>query len=184
MEAISLSISNNLNHHFKSILKNREFNFIQRLARENNWSLNYAHRCFIEYLRFIELIYTYKTVCTPSDEVDQVWHLHMQYSRHYQEMGNILGKFLHHDPTSGGQSENAKYEDQYFKTKCLYLKHFKENPPEDIWDDAESRFNIKPKSARINLCNKIILDKKQLYIFIIGFFLIGLGIGLIFTKIK
>lgn len=40
---------------------------------------------------------------TPSDEVDQAWHLHLTYSRSYWDefCGAVLEEVVHHDPTRG-----------------------------------------------------------------------------------
>jgi len=49
---------------------------------------------------------------TPSDTVDQAWHLHLIYTGHYWEelCGKVLGLQLHHEPSAGGAVEGGKYE--------------------------------------------------------------------------
>ena len=59
--------------------------FARRLARENRWSLAYAERVIEEYRRFCYLAMTAGHEVTPSDQVDQAWHLHLTYSRDYWE---------------------------------------------------------------------------------------------------
>ena len=80
---------------------------------------------------------------TPSDQVDQVWHLHLIYTRSYWEdfCGATLGKMVHHGPTKGGGSEAAKYQDWYEMTKQLYETVFRHQPPEDIWPASKERFS-------------------------------------------
>ncbi|MEZ5163668.1 MAG: hypothetical protein R2688_07940 [Fimbriimonadaceae bacterium] len=57
--------------------------FIKRLARENGWSIDFSQRVFEEYKRFAYLCMVSDQPCTPSDEVDQAWHLHMLYVESY-----------------------------------------------------------------------------------------------------
>jgi hypothetical protein len=118
--------------------------FLARLARENDWSLVYANRVMQEYRRFLFLAATCGHPVTPSDEVDQAWHLHLTYSRHYWETlcGEILKRPLHHSPTSGGADEGERYRDQYDRTLEAYCEAFGQEPPADIWPDAKKRFGI------------------------------------------
>jgi hypothetical protein len=56
------------------------FSFSQRLARENGWTVQYAKSVIDEYKKFIFLAIVSGHPVTPSDQVDQVWHLHLAYS--------------------------------------------------------------------------------------------------------
>lgn len=84
-----------------------EFSFSQRLARENNWSENYTKRVILEYKKFIYLCCITDHQITPSDSVDQVWHLHLTYTHSYwnELCQKTLGRNLHHHPTKGGTME-------------------------------------------------------------------------------
>ncbi|MEO1295024.1 MAG: hypothetical protein AAFW75_04335 [Cyanobacteria bacterium J06636_16] len=92
-----------------------EFPFSQRLARDNNWSLDYAEQAIDEYKKFIFLSVAAGHPVTPSDQVDQVWHLHLTYTRSYwgDLCQQILPEPLHHDPTLGGDAEDDKFWDWY-----------------------------------------------------------------------
>ena len=127
------------------------FPFSHRLARENGWSLTFADRVIDEYRRFIYLAATATTPMTPSDEVDQVWHLHLAYSRDYwiRLCGDVLGKTLHHGPTRGGDDEASKYARCYAETKHRYRQEFDETPPIDIWPSTEDRFNAAATYRRV-----------------------------------
>ena len=57
--------------------------FSQRLARENGWSRHFACRAIEEYKRFCYLAMTAGHSVSPSDAVDQAWHLHLLYTRSY-----------------------------------------------------------------------------------------------------
>src|SRR5688572_31481175 len=99
-----------------------QLTFTKRLARENGWSLAYADRVVHEYKRFVFLCMTAGHKCTPSDQVDQAWHLHMVYTESYwtRMCGHVLRRPLHHGPTRGGESEDDKYVDWYDRTKESY----------------------------------------------------------------
>ncbi|MEO1498644.1 MAG: hypothetical protein AAFV43_15985 [Planctomycetota bacterium] len=126
--------------------------FTKRLARENGWSHHYARRVVAEYQRFVFLAMTAGHEVTPSDEVDQAWHLHLTYTRSYWDelCGRVLGQPLHHGPTKGGSSEGARFEDQYARTFESYRRAFGEEPPADIWPPAETRFGEAPHWVRVN----------------------------------
>ena len=80
-----------------------EYAFTDRLALENGWPLEYTLRVFYEYKKFIFLLCIQSESLTPSDAVDQAWHLHLIYTRSYWDRWceNILNKRIHHGPTQG-----------------------------------------------------------------------------------
>ncbi|MGF2075510.1 glycine-rich domain-containing protein, partial [Enterococcus casseliflavus] len=90
----------------------------QRLARENGWKLEFTRRVVAEYKRFIFLAIVAGHAVTPSQQVDQAWHLHLLYTRSYWDdfCGQVLGLRIHHGPTQGGSAEQAKYRDWYDRT--------------------------------------------------------------------
>jgi len=129
------------------------FSFTQRLARENNWTQSFAQRVVLEYKRFVFLAATCEHPVTPSDEVDQAWHLHLLYTRSYWDglCGQVLGFPLHHGPTQGGAAEGKKFGDWYSRTLQAYQAAFTTAPPADIWPAAAVRFGEAPHFRRINL---------------------------------
>ncbi|HEY9697593.1 MAG TPA: hypothetical protein V6D10_10030 [Trichocoleus sp.] len=135
--------------------------FSQRLARENGWSLEYAWRVIEEYKKFVFLALASGHPVTPSDQVDQVWHLHLSYSRLYWEefCPKVLQASLHHDPTFGGEAENQKFEDWYSKTLESYEQFFEQAPPSDIWSAAEVRFGQDLYFVRVNTQRNWVLPK-------------------------
>lgn len=120
-----------------------EFTFSGRLARENGWELEFALRTIDEYKRFMFLLCIAPHPLTPSDQVDQVWHLHLIYTRSYWEdfCRDTLGRSIHHNPTRGGAAEGNKFTDWYAKTLALYMQTFGSPPPDDIWPEGEKRFS-------------------------------------------
>ncbi|MFK7887145.1 MAG: hypothetical protein AB8G16_09810 [Gammaproteobacteria bacterium] len=120
---------------------NPDFSFVDRLARDNSWSDDYAARAIMEYKKFVYLALVAEQSATPSDEVDQVWHLHLLYTRDYWgDFATVLGEPLHHGPTPGGSAARANYRDAYRQTLALYQTQFGERPPADIWPKTSRRF--------------------------------------------
>ncbi|MFM1932635.1 MAG: hypothetical protein RL226_1938 [Bacteroidota bacterium] len=119
-----------------------DFTFTDRLARENDWPIEFALRAVHEYKKFIFLICTADHPLTPSDQVDQVWHLHLIYTESYwlDMCRDTLRRDIHHGPTKGGQNEKDKFKDWYAETKVFYQKQLGETPPPDIWPSSKIRF--------------------------------------------
>lgn len=116
--------------------------FTSRLAREQAWTHAFAGRVAREYLRFIHLAMVAGHPVTPSEQVDQAWHLHLIYTRSYWQKlcRETLGRELHHGPTVGGQAEGEKFVNWYERTLASYQRVFRETPPADIWPASGERF--------------------------------------------
>lgn len=144
--------------------ENDSLTFTDRLCRENGWTKDYAKRCVAEYKKFIYLAMISEQAVTPSDEVDQVWHLHLTYTQSYwiDLCRNVLGKSLHHGPTKGGASESRKYRFQYQATLDKYREVFGLVPQSDIWPDCEQRFDQADKFVRLNTRDYVVLKKRSL----------------------
>ena len=125
--------------------------FEDRLARENGWSRAQAARVVEEYKRFCFLAATADHEVTPSDAVDQAWHLHLTYTRDYWErFCPMLGRPLHHGPTAGGADEQARFFEQYARTLKSYEQVFSEPAPADLWPSAARRLLDDPKARRVH----------------------------------
>lgn len=138
--------------------------FTQRLARENDWSAGYAARVVAEYKRFVFLAMTAGHEVTPSDQVDQAWHLHLTYTRSYwDEMcRDVLGRPLHHGPTRGGPAEGMRFEDQYERTLRAYREAFGEAAPPDIWPPSAIRFGEDVRFRRVNVARAWVVPRPRL----------------------
>jgi hypothetical protein len=112
--------------------------FEDRLAEEQRWSSDFARRTTAEYRRFLLLAATAAEPVTPSQIIDEAWHLHLTYTRSYWDRlcGEVLGKPLHHDPARGGPDEATKFRHQYDRTLAAYRTVFGEEPPADVWPQA------------------------------------------------
>ena len=152
------------------------FSFSRRLAQENGWSREFTERVVVEYKKFLYLVSRSQKALTPSDEVDQAWHLHLCYTRSYwQEVcGKILQKEIHHGPTKGGKAEEAKFEHWYERTKTLYQKTFGEKPPADIWPMSEVRFG-RVNFERVDRDANLVVSRKVVFG---GGVLFAVGLGL------
>lgn len=141
---------------------NAEFSFTDRLARENSWPLEFAIRAVFEYKKFMFLNCITTHPLTPSDQVDQVWHLHLIYTESYWTdfCKNTLEKAIHHGPTSGGESEKTKYTNWYESTKELYRSIFDNEPPIDIWPSSKIRFG-QIRFSRVNLHTHWVVPKPR-----------------------
>jgi uncharacterized protein (TIGR04222 family) len=135
--------------------------FSRRLARDHHWSQPYADRVLQEYRRFCFLACVCETPVTPSDQVDQVWHLHLLYTQDYWGpfTEKVLRRPLHHGPTRGGPAEGRRYDDQYTHTRHAYLRWFGEHPPPDIWPSATERFSRDVRWLRVNRDDHWLLPK-------------------------
>ena len=118
--------------------------FSARLARENGWSRAFVAKAIEEYRKFCFLAVHADHPVTPLDEVDQVWHLHLTYSRHYSDAlcRDTLEQPLHHGPTEGGVAEDRKFHDWYENTLASYRRYFGE-PPNDVWPAAHERLTTR-----------------------------------------
>lgn len=120
--------------------------FARRLARDNDWPAGFAERVIREYKRFVFLAMEAGHPVSPSEEVDQAWHLHLTYTKSYWQdlCGEVLGgRRLHHHPTKGGSDEAAKFDGQYQRTLDSYRRLFGEEPPPDVWISAGERRHSK-----------------------------------------
>lgn len=149
--------------HFEFDLPDAAFPFSRRLARENGWSHHFTLRVIEEYKRFLILCCDAGHPVTPSDHVDQAWHLHLCYTRSYWEdlCRDTLGKPIHHGPTKGGNAEDKKFTDWYQRTLTSYQKHFGQAPPDDIWPPSKQRF-ARRDFRRIDASSHLIISRKTL----------------------
>jgi hypothetical protein len=124
--------------------------FVQKLASENGWSFGYTKRAIDEYRRFMFLAVASGHPVAPSDQVDQVWHLHLTYTRAYWDhfCESVLGQRVHHSPSQGGAAESQKFVEWYDDTLRSYRRLFGERPPPEIW--PQTRFGRDLSFMRIN----------------------------------
>lgn len=139
--------------------------FSRRLARETGWSHPFCQAAIADYKRFIYLICVADRMLAPSDIVDEVWHLHLIYTRDYWDVfcTTVLGRKIHHGPTRGGTAEADRYLGAYRHTLDLYRREFGEPPPA-TWPDDQTRFSKPIQWQRLNPSDHIILPKRQVFL--------------------
>lgn len=141
----------------------QELDFTRRLARDRGWSLAFARGAVREYRRFCFLAMVSDEPVTPSEEVDEVWHQHLTYSRDYWDVwcGQVLRRALHHEPTVGGSAEGRRYRAQYAETLARYESHF--GPPDiTYWPPAHRRFRARPRYRMVDADRVVILPRPAL----------------------
>jgi hypothetical protein len=155
------------------------WSFTQRLAHDNGWRLRYAERAVVEYKRFVALSALAGHVVCPSEQVDQVWHLHLTYTRSYWERlcRDVLGRPLHHAPTAGGAAEHAKHHDLYARTLASYQRLFGALPPADLWPPPDRRFGADLHVVRVNTVENFVVAKAWLWkVAAVAFFVVAAGL--------
>lgn len=159
--------------------------FQERLARENGWCQAYAGRVVEEYRRFCFLAVVAGHPVTPSDAVDQAWHLHLTYSRDYWERfcPVVLGIDLHHAPTKGGTEETGRFFEQYARTLQAYERTFGAPAPADIWPSAARRLLDDPRARRVHPREGRVLSRSAILAVILLAFLVGTIAGAAFVGV-
>jgi len=117
----------------------------RKLAEQQGWTPQFARRAIDEYRRFVFLAVRSDGLVAPSGPVDQVWHLHLSYTRDYwlAFCPRVLERPLHHEPSRGGAVEDAKYRALYAQTREAYRRWFGADPPADLWLDGTRRHGVR-----------------------------------------
>jgi uncharacterized membrane protein YgcG len=146
---------------FKFDPPDAKLTFAIRLSRETGWTSAFAAQAIQEYRRFLYLAVRAGHPVTPSQEVDEVWHLHLMYTRHYWGVlcRDVLQTDLHHGPSLGGASEHAKYHGLYGRTLDSYARIFGAAPPAEFWPSPTQRFRPTPRVGTVDPATHWIIRK-------------------------
>lgn len=113
--------------------------FESRLADEQRWTLGYALAVVDEYRRFLVLTQVAGHAVGPSADVDAAWHLHLTRTVHYERFcREVFGRFLHHEPSRGGASEDKRHRDMVAATLAAYRAAFGVSAPRPAWPGPRS----------------------------------------------
>lgn len=136
--------------------------FSLRLAAENRWAPGFTRRAIEEYRRFVFVAVAGGHPVSPSDAVDQVWHLHLLYTRDYWEVfcPKVLGRPLHHGPALGGVREGGKFAEWYERTRASYRRFFGE-PPAEFWPEKP----VHPRTVRVEVGRNWVVPKPRVFEF-------------------
>lgn len=135
------------------------FPFVKKLAKENGWSADRAREVLTEYRRFVYLAMVCDHPVSPSDSVDQAWHLHMLYTESYwsRMTAEILPRPLHHGPSKGGAKETKKFDDWYARTIDSYRREFRSEPPALVWPPVGQQFADSHHYQRVNRKENLVI---------------------------
>ncbi|MFL5743293.1 MAG: glycine-rich domain-containing protein [Niastella sp.] len=123
---------------------NAAITFSHKLAATQNWSPDFTARVVEEYRKFLFLCCISPNGASPSQTVDEVWHLHLTYTKSYWTdlCKNTLNINIHHNPSQGGDEEDHKHREWYAETLLLYESVFGTPPPDDIWPPPKMELPI------------------------------------------
>lgn len=102
---------------------------VKRLVTKENWIEDEAQEAVRKYKNFLILACKYpdRIAFVPTEEIDAVWHAHILHTRNYMhDCDQILGKYLHHKPSSGSKEDQERLKNGYIKTAQLYVEEFNE----------------------------------------------------------
>jgi hypothetical protein len=114
---------------------NVDFPFSKKLAKEENWTLDFTQKAIEEYKKFVYLCCRLDNGASPSEIVDKVWHMHLLYTQNYWEefCPQVLKRNLHHHPSTGGGVAKKEHEKWFSDTLVGYREIFEQEPPKNIW---------------------------------------------------
>lgn len=126
------------------------------LASEMDWDLAFIQIASMEYKKFVFLSSLYPDRMVPSIHVDTVWHMHLLYTRSYQNFcrNALQVEFLHHEPSSGGSEEESKYKSLYLNTLIVYEEFFG-SPPVAIWGGDAEEFRKRIELQSLSRAGKL-----------------------------
>ena len=111
--------------------------FTSKLMSDNGWSKSFALSAVVEYKKFLYLLYASNERLSPSKVIDKVWHCHLTFTHSYwhELCRDLLGKDIHHVPSSKGQLSREQDSYSYERMLSQYRLHFGE-PDLKIWGKA------------------------------------------------
>lgn len=169
-----------------------DFPFSKKLAKEENWSCDFAAKAIEEYKKFVYLCCILPDGASPSKIVDKVWHMHLIYTQNYWEdfCPNILKRNLHHHPSKGGAKDKSKHQNWFINTLKSYQEVFHDEVPKEIWLQDKKihkcswwkRFRIIPLLTLLFLMSscfgEIIATVTSLFISLLVAFIFGSLLGI------
>src|SRR5262249_50325829 len=124
---------------------------------------DHARAAVDEYRRYCFLATTVGSDMVPSDAVDQVWHLHLTYTRDYWTVfcANVLGCDLHHEPSRARAGDAQRFANSYADTRAAYAHAFGA-PPESFWPGTRERFRQPARFQRIDRERHFVIPRPRL----------------------
>jgi hypothetical protein len=123
--------------------------FEAALAARNGWTRDFAERVTGEYRRFLYLAAVAGFEVTPSQTVDEAWHLHLSWPHYHKVLcSGIVGRELEHRPGTGTPEDEARHRRQYEETLASYERAFGRPAPEDVWPRPSTAGDSEPAAKR------------------------------------
>lgn len=144
------------------------YGFTLRLATEQVWPIPFTENAITEYKKFMYLAATSNQMVSPSPIVDEVWHLHLIYTKSYTEFCNVLGKRIEHIPSTHKVEEQHIFRNALNRTKELYEENFGEQP-KLFWNYKNPLDSLELKSFKISTQTATYLPG---YVLVFMFFLV------------
>lgn len=136
-----------------------DFPFSKKLAKEENWTLEFTKKAIEEYKKFVYLCCILPKGASPSEIVDKVWHMHLIYTQNYWEefCPNILQRKLHHHPSKGGSTEKEKHQNWFADTLENYREIFQQEAPAEIWNAQKEKPKAKSWLKRMAVFSPLLV---------------------------
>ncbi|MBB3063311.1 glycine-rich domain-containing protein [Microbulbifer rhizosphaerae] len=111
--------------------------FFKKMSDLYGWPETFCERALIEYKRFICLAATSGERVVPSRIVDNVWHMHLTFTKSYWHdlCRDRVGKDIHHNPSQTDAESKARDLNGYLNTLNLYRTTFGAKPAHDFWPE-------------------------------------------------
>ncbi len=145
------------------------YGFSLRLAKENFWTRDFTLRAILEYKRFMYLAAVSDFMVSPSIIIDQVWHLHLIYTKSYDSLCELIGKKIQHIPATHNPDEGSRYSDARQRTNEVYQLEFGVAPTE-IWKTRSMLDSMNLSKSRFKLRSIIIFGMLLLLVLAVPFY--------------
>ena len=100
------------------------------LRHEGDWTDESATRITLEYRKFLYLKIVEGGVLTPSEVVDQAWHLHRCFPEAYRRFcAEVAGQDIPHQRGI----PKAQADSSYARLLAAYVREFDQTPSVEIW---------------------------------------------------
>lgn len=143
-----------------------DYSFSIRLADENFWTEEFTQQAILEYKKFMYLAAISDQMVSPSEIIDKVWHEHLVFTKSYEAFCRVLGKQIHHIPSTHQKGEFQKFQEAKQHTQKIYQEDFGEQPFA-IWNQPSMYDSLNLKKANVKLRSKLLI---VLSLFIVLFF--------------
>lgn len=112
------------------------------------WQRAYCNLALSEYRRFAFLALISDSEITPSEAIDEVWHLHILHTQDYSQFGAACQHFLHHWP--GMPTNRPQFNKQYEMTREMYRVVFGYDAPQAFWPLQKTSFDVsRPRISKV-----------------------------------